>query len=198
MAVKKILRYLYLCAVLVVILAIIFKTVVRGNFFKEFSAFLLGDRNMAHSGNMALVILTVISVQLMLDVIGRILINLFSKNPRVATFAPSLRELIFLSTVEEIIFRWLPMGALTTISFLSGDIAFYILFLSSNAVWALIHLENFKNVESPIIKVLGISNIFFCGLLLSFLFVKFGLLATIIAHVSLNLIYFGLNKCFKE
>ncbi len=196
MPAKKNLVYVLYYLSLLSTLALLAQTSVLGNFFKEFSAFLLGDKEIARSGNMVLFILTVVGAQTILDAAGVVLGNLFSfENKSCAyAFSPSRKELVISSTMEEILFRWVPLGALTTLPLLSGNIAFYFLFLSSNAIWALMHLNNFNDKRFTPEKGSVISNIFIFGLLLGFLFVKFGLFAVIAAHVSLNMVYFELNK----
>lgn len=94
--------------------------------------------------------------------------------------------------LEELLARWFFLGLLTKISFLSGTIAFYALFLIGNSIWALIHLKNFKEEKDR--RILRVLPQFVTGAFLTYVFVKYGLLAAILAHFASNAVIFALHK----
>jgi len=94
--------------------------------------------------------------------------------------------------IEEIFARWLFLGLLPRVSFLSGAIAFYILFLAGNGVWALVHILNFKEEKDR--NILRVLPQFISGIFFTYVFVKYGLLAVILTHFASNAILFALDK----
>jgi hypothetical protein len=94
--------------------------------------------------------------------------------------------------LEELFARWFFLGLLTKISFLSGTVAFYALFLIGNGIWALIHLSNFKEEKDR--KVLRVLPQFVGGVFFTYVFVKYGLLAAILAHFASNAVIFAVHK----
>lgn len=94
--------------------------------------------------------------------------------------------------VEELFARWLFLGILTRIPFLSGTVAFYALFLIGNGIWALVHLSNFK--ESKDRKTLRVLPQFVAGTFFTYIFVKYGLLAVVLTHFASNAVLFAFYK----
>ncbi|MBI4098439.1 MAG: CPBP family intramembrane metalloprotease [Candidatus Magasanikbacteria bacterium] len=94
--------------------------------------------------------------------------------------------------LEELFARWLFLGLLTKIPFLSGTVAFYALFLIGNGIWALIHLSNYEEEKDR--KALRALPQFVAGAFFTYIFVKYGLLATILAHFALNAVMFAVHK----
>ncbi len=92
---------------------------------------------------------------------------------------------------EELFARWLFLGVLTKMPFLSGTVAFYILLLIGNSVWALIHLCNYDKNDRQVLRVLPQ---FIAGIFFAYVFVKYGLLAVVLAHFASNAILFSLHK----
>ena len=90
---------------------------------------------------------------------------------------------ISLNCVEELFARWLFLGVLA--SWLASPIAFYILLFVGNSLWALAHLSNYQPNSQSLIRVLPH---FVSGFLFAFIFVKYGLLITILAHITWNAI----------
>jgi hypothetical protein len=86
---------------------------------------------------------------------------------------------------EEVVFRWLPFGLLTKIHFLSGTAAFYCLLLVVNAIFALAHMIVEDERDRQIHRVL---RHFISGILWSYVFIKYGLAASILVHFSHNAI----------
>lgn len=97
-----------------------------------------------------------------------------------------------LTLCEEVVTRWLFLGVLTKIPFLSGTAAFYLLFLVGNGLWALVHLSNFKDKKDQ--SVLRVLPQFVGGIFLTYVFVKYGLLGAIIAHFASNAAIFAMSK----
>lgn len=94
--------------------------------------------------------------------------------------------------LEELFARWLFLGLLTKIPFLSGTVAFYALFLIGNSIWALIHLSNFKEEKDR--KILRVLPQFVGGIFLTYVFVKYGLLAAILTHFASNAVLLATAK----
>ncbi len=102
-----------------------------------------------------------------------------------------LFTLFVLVILEELFARYLFLGILTKISFLSGPGAFYAMVLVGNGLWALMHIPNFHDEDKSLLRVLPqfISGIFF-----SYVFVKFGFLATLLTHFGFNAVVFTTVK----
>jgi hypothetical protein len=94
--------------------------------------------------------------------------------------------------LEELFARWFFLGLLTKIFFLSGTIAFYALFLIGNGVWSLIHLSNYKEEKDR--NILRVLPQFVAGAFFTYVFVKYGLLAAILAHFASNAVVFAVHK----
>ncbi len=94
--------------------------------------------------------------------------------------------------LEELFARWLFLGVLTKIPFLSGTVAFYVLFLVGNGIWALIHLSNFKKEKDR--KMLRVLPQFVAGVFFTYVFVKYGLLAVVLTHFASNSVLFALHR----
>ena len=94
--------------------------------------------------------------------------------------------------VEELLARWFFLGVLTKIPALSGTAQFYILFFVGNLIWALHHLDNFKETKDR--HVLRVLPQFVSGAFFTYVFVKYGLLATILAHFASNAVLFATHK----
>lgn len=93
---------------------------------------------------------------------------------------------------EELSARWFFLGLLTKITFLSGTVAFYVLFLIGNSLWALIHLSNFKEEKDQ--NILRVLPQFVAGIFFTYIFVKYGLLAAILTHFASNAVLFATHK----
>lgn len=95
---------------------------------------------------------------------------------------------------EELFARWLFLDLLpnTFTKELSGPIAFYLLFFVGNGLWAYIHLSNFENKKDR--KLLRVLPQFIGGIFFTYIFIKFGLLATILTHFASNAVLFAFSK----
>lgn len=93
---------------------------------------------------------------------------------------------------EEIFARLLFLGILTQV--FHGTLAFYILFLLGNSIWALLHLVNFKKASFNPMLVLPQ---FVGGLLLGYLFVRYGFWVTFWCHVVFDALVFSVMKKTK-
>jgi hypothetical protein len=99
----------------------------------------------------------------------------------------------FLAVVfEELLARWIFLGLLPRIPFLSGTIAFYFLFLIGNGIWAVIHLSNYTETSER--HVLRILPQFVAGIFFTYIYVKYGLLASILTHFASNAVIFATHK----
>jgi len=101
-------------------------------------------------------------------------------------------SIFFYTFVEELFARWFFLGLLTKIPFLSGTVAFYALFLIGNGIWALIHLSNYKEEKDR--RMFRVLPQFVGGVFLTYVFVKYGLLAAILAHFAFNAILLAMHK----
>ncbi|MEI7653461.1 MAG: CPBP family intramembrane glutamic endopeptidase [bacterium] len=91
---------------------------------------------------------------------------------------------------EEMFARGLILGVGTML--LKGEVAFYVLFLLGNAIWALIHLSNFSDKSER--KVLRVIPQFVGGVAFTYIFVRYGLGAAIMAHWIYDVILFAMRK----
>jgi hypothetical protein len=102
------------------------------------------------------------------------------------------RDFFYLVLIEEILARWLFLGVLTKLPFLSGTFGFYLLFFLGNALWALIHLSNFKEEKDR--HPLRVLPQFVAGLFFTYIYVKYGLLAVVLTHFASNAILFATHR----
>jgi len=96
--------------------------------------------------------------------------------------------------IEEVFARGIFLGILTMV--FTGTTSFYILLLFGNGIWSLLHIYNFEKGDRSAVRVIPH---FIVGLLLSYLFLAFGLgfLALIvctITHYTYNMIFFSVIK----
>lgn len=96
------------------------------------------------------------------------------------------KSVLIIPVLEELVFRKLILGSLLK----KKKIFFSILF--SSVLFSLIHF----NYLSPNFNYTSVINSFFLGVLLSIIFVRFGILFSILAHFFYNLIWFIL-KIYK-
>ena len=97
-----------------------------------------------------------------------------------------------LVALEEIAARWFFLGFLRQWSLLAGPLAFYCLFLLGNGLWALVHLMNFKEKKDR--NILLVLPQFVSGFFFTIIFLKFGLLASILTHFASNAVIFSLTR----
>jgi len=102
------------------------------------------------------------------------------------------RTFFIMVLLEEILARWFFLGLLVKIPFISGTIAFYLLFLIGNSFWALVHLKNFQREEDR--NILRVLPQFVAGIFFTYIFVKYGLLASVLAHFASNAVIFSMHK----
>lgn len=94
--------------------------------------------------------------------------------------------------IEELFARWFFLGVLTAIPGFGGVFMFYVLFLFGNGLWALIHLANFNKSEDR--NPLRTLPQFMAGIFFTYVYVKYGLLATVLAHFASNAILFSTHR----
>ncbi|KXK07278.1 MAG: hypothetical protein UZ21_OP11001001140 [Microgenomates bacterium OLB22] len=87
------------------------------------------------------------------------------------------------------------LGLLPKIPALSGQTAFYALLLIGNTIWAGIHLNNFKENRDK--KILFVLPQFVGGIFLSYIYLKFGLFGSVLAHFAGNAIILSSHKVHK-
>lgn len=94
---------------------------------------------------------------------------------------------------EELVFRQLFLGWIRTL--LGSDpIITIVLIVISTTVFALFHLKNYKPGYRPVSLVL---SQFLLGLVLSFIFLKFGFWITLLTHLSYDAAAFSIDKSQK-
>lgn len=190
----------------ILIAAIAYQYAPMMQLMKEFAVFLSGGVEQITHGNtpfllMIPAILFVVAIELPTTVTTGLVIRLFLGDPTEHALINFLRRFQtgrhfynFFSAVllEELLSRWFFLGLLRKIPWFSGPIAFYVLFLIGNGLWALIHIGNFTNERDQ--SILRVLPQFVSGFFLSFVFVKFGLLACVLAHFASNAIIFAIHK----
>lgn len=92
--------------------------------------------------------------------------------------------------IEELFTRGLFLG-LGTMLF-KGDFAFYVLFIGGNAIWAWTHLANFSDKSER--SILRVVPQFVGGIGFTYIFVRYGLGAAIMAHYLYDAILFATRK----
>ncbi len=94
--------------------------------------------------------------------------------------------------LEEVIARWFFLGLLRKISWFSGPFGFFLMFLIGNGLWALVHIKNYKKKEiwHPVLVLPQ----FIAGFFFSYLFVKYGLIASILGHFASNAVLLCVHK----
>lgn len=97
--------------------------------------------------------------------------------------------------IEELFARWFFLGVLGKIPWLQTKTSFYFLFLVGNGIWALIHLYNFKQKEKR--HWLRVFPQFVGGVFLTYVYVKFGLIASILCHFMYNAVLASYTKLEK-
>jgi len=86
---------------------------------------------------------------------------------------------------EEFYARWLFLGLLTQIAWLSGPTGFYLLFLAGNALWTAIHIANYVKGRRRIGVVIPV----FCyGFIAVAMYLRHGLLGAYLAHIIWDLL----------
>lgn len=95
----------------------------------------------------------------------------------------------FIVLLEELFARYLFLGVLTRL--FTGTLAFYILMLVGNSLWALVHVWNYKKKDQSVLRVLPQ---FVEGLFLSYIYVRYGLIITVLAHFTYNAVLFAMVK----
>ncbi len=160
------------------------------NFLKDFFYFLLGNTEKIPQ-SAGTYILIAVAVQIAVDLA---IIRMAGESKESLSETLSYKKIIWHSSQEEIIFRWLPVMIVTLNSVSTGW--FYFIIFGSNLIWTLLHVPNFRKEEllPGLMKLVGI---FIFGLLAWFLCVKFGILVAIVAHISINVVYKKLNKMSK-
>ncbi len=182
------------------------KTQAIGTAGSELLIFLLGGVNQIASNDTAfLMMFPIIITVVVLELPATILTGIFQAKFLGKSGKHGLTELFremgegnhfftffVLVLAEELFARWLFLGALTKIPFLSGAVAFYTLFLIGNGIWALVHLSNFKEEKDR--KMLRVLPQFVAGVFFTYVFVKYGLLAVVLTHFASNAVLFAFHK----
>jgi hypothetical protein len=97
----------------------------------------------------------------------------------------ALHKIAAIVLFEEFYTRWFFLGALTSLAWLDGPIAFYALFLISNGAWALVHLTNFsKGARNP----LRVVPQFILGFPTTVMFLRYGLPGAFAGHFIWNMV----------
>lgn len=113
---------------------------------------------------------------------------LFEKFPQKHAF----RTFFFAVFVEELFTRWLFLGAIPWLFGLNGPVSFYILFILGNVGWSLIHLFNYKEKEDR--NPLRVLPQLVAGVFFTYIYMKYGLMASVLAHFASNAILFSTSK----
>ncbi|MEZ0286394.1 MAG: hypothetical protein ACAH35_00985 [Candidatus Paceibacterota bacterium] len=92
---------------------------------------------------------------------------------------------------EELFARALFLGVIPYVLHRHDPATFYILFLVGNFWWAYIHIKNFDEGDRQLLRIVPQ---FVGGIFLTYAFVKYGLLGSVIAHFAYNAVLFSLCK----
>lgn len=105
-------------------------------------------------------------------------------------FARGPTALFGIVTFEEVLARQIFLGLLTRL--FPGVVAFYVLMLIGNLLWAALHLYNYDNEkERSLIRVLPQ---FAGGLLHSYIYYKYGFWLTLLGHFTKDVILAAMSK----
>ena len=202
--------FLSFVGTLILVLIVSIKTGGMDIVLSEFPIFILGGvKEIAVNNTTFLVMFTVIlatvSLELLCSIGGGILGNAIlgkSNSHFMEEMLGNMKEgnhffkFFVLVVIEEFFARWFFLGILTQASFLSGTFAFYLLFLIGNGIWALMHLNNFKNKEDQ--HVLRTLPQFVGGIFFTFIFVESYIIIFIIKsifiitinNIGINFLYY--------
>lgn len=128
-------------------------------------------------------------------VCGRPVSNTVTDEYRQVAEGPFFRVLFIVIFLEEVVFRWFLIGCGSKLSLFSGTAGFYVLLILANALFAYVHLKNFSDPKER--QWPRVLPQFFGGLFHSFVFVKYGLLASVFSHFAKNSISFSMHKLQK-
>ncbi len=187
---------------LVLALGLTLITVSYPDILNNFWDFLFMGPDFVEDGsreNALTIFMTVMAINL-IDIVLALMIFVFLRkkyapsNPDKLLEAISKGPLLILRVVilEELFARFLFLGILTQV--FTGTTAFYVLMLTGNALWALLHLNNHK--DNPNRSIILVLPQFVGGFFLAYLYVRYGLGITILAHFWYDIMIFTLFKKF--
>jgi len=103
-----------------------------------------------------------------------------------------LAGMLLIVFLEEVFARGFFLGVLPQVPFLSGATAFYVLFLLGNGLWAAMHLSNFQDPDDR--SLLRVVPQFLGGIILTYIFVKYGFFTTVMVHLGYNTLLLSMYK----
>lgn len=95
--------------------------------------------------------------------------------------------------LEELYARWLNIGVPAALGWLAAAVVLYLMFLIGNFTWAYVHLANIKNKDIKLTgfqKVVFVMPQFFGGILITAVYLPYGLFGAFIAHVVYDMVLF--------
>ncbi len=165
-----------------------------GELLTNVGAFLLGNLNAVPLGaneNLFTQVLNIAAIIVMM-IVAAYAVGLVT-NQKTKSYAMEEMErmlergpwlLFVVVLVEEIIARWLFVGVIA--QWIGGTVAFYICFIAGNAIWALVHLSNYKSESEK--SPLRVIPQFVGGLFLTYVFVRYGFWVALMTHYLYNLV----------
>jgi hypothetical protein len=87
--------------------------------------------------------------------------------------------------LEELIVRWFLLGFVHKINFFNGTVWFYVLFVTGNFIWAVIHLLHFRKEDRNLFFVVPQ---FLLGIFCTYAFLKVGFMGACAAHFIYNML----------
>lgn len=117
--------------------------------------------------------------------------NLSDEKPR-----NHFRAMFLMVTLEELFARWLFLGVLAPVLGLTSGFGFLVLVLVGNTLWSLMHLSNFVRKQDK--HALRTLPQFISGVFYTYVFVKYGLFATILTHYAENALIFTWFKKYDS
>lgn len=184
------------------------------DYWRALATFLNGSASIdqLHSGDMVRMIPTVaamVSVDILITIPVAILVQrVVATNPgdhKVSslfhTDKPKEQYGAIMTTLtgEELFARWIFLGVIGQLPVIRDySVAFYALFIVGNAVWALVHLNNLKNKQELQLswyqKVVFVLPQFIGGVLITAIYLPYGLLGAFIAHVVFDMVLFANDR----
>lgn len=141
------------------------------------------------------IIAAIIVMELLLSILagifGSICVGNGGKNALKSMKPNNILKTLFIVVVaEELFARWFFLG------FMANDLNlgnyFYVLLIAGNGIWAWVHLYNYEDPNKR--QLIRVLPQFIAGLFFSYVYVKFGLMATILTHFGSNAILFASDK----
>ena len=141
------------------------------------------------------ILAAIIVMELLLSIIagifGSLCVGNGGKNALRSIKPDNILKKLFIAVVaEELFARWFFLGFMASDPNLGNY--FYVLLIAGNGIWAWVHLYNYEDPNKR--QLIRVLPQFVAGLFFSYVYVKFGLMASILTHFGSNAILFASDK----